>query len=164
MEYQEHKHFDWSEYEPGVWNDEPDKIQWRDEATGLPCLIVRGPIAVLCGYVGVSKGHRLYGKFYEELSEEDCVEIHNGLNFGSKCQVGEDTHALVCHTVEDGEDDDVWWLGFDCGHSGDITPDRKGGRKYDFSIHGYTYKDVDYVKNEVKDLARQLKNLMGAQQ
>ena len=25
----------------GVWDDEPDKKQWRDEATGYPCLIVR---------------------------------------------------------------------------------------------------------------------------
>lgn len=37
----------------GVWDSEPDKIQWQDAETGLPCLIVRGPVGALCGYVGV---------------------------------------------------------------------------------------------------------------
>ena len=39
---------------PGEWTDEPDKLQWVDEATGFDCLIVRNSLGALCGYVGVS--------------------------------------------------------------------------------------------------------------
>ena len=37
----------------GPWDNEPDKAQWIDEASGYDCLIVRGGGGALCGYVGV---------------------------------------------------------------------------------------------------------------
>lgn len=55
---------DKSEWSRGRWNDEPDKKQWLDEVTGLPCLIVRGPMGSWCGYVGIEPSHPLYGKKY----------------------------------------------------------------------------------------------------
>lgn len=60
----EYTTIDKSTWGPGPWQEEPDKIQYVDEATGLPCLIVRnGPtIGALCGYVGVLPGHPLHGK------------------------------------------------------------------------------------------------------
>lgn len=61
METSEHRDVDKSGWGPGPWNDEPDKRQWQDEATGLPCLIVRGPVGALCGYVGVPPDHPAYG-------------------------------------------------------------------------------------------------------
>lgn len=48
MDTREYRTIDKSD---GEWKDEPDKIQWQDEATGFPCLIVRGPSGALCGYV-----------------------------------------------------------------------------------------------------------------
>ena len=42
----------------------------------------------------------------------------------------------------------LWWLGFDCAHSGDDTPA--------FSMSGGTYRDVAYVRAEVEKLAAQL--------
>jgi hypothetical protein len=33
----------------GPWDDEPDKVQWPDEATGLPCMVKRGPVGSFCG-------------------------------------------------------------------------------------------------------------------
>src|SRR5258708_7790184 len=72
---------DKSEWGPGQWLDEPDKIQWQDEATGLPCLVVRGPVGALCGYVGVAPNHSLHGKGYD-----DCdVDVHGGLTFAHGC-------------------------------------------------------------------------------
>lgn len=32
---------DKSAWPRGAWDDEPDKVQWQDPATGLPCLIDR---------------------------------------------------------------------------------------------------------------------------
>lgn len=69
---------DWG---PGPWVDEPDKAQWTDEATGLPCLAVRsrGSTGAWCGYVGVHADHPFHGVHFEDdrLPEFD---LHAGLN------------------------------------------------------------------------------------
>lgn len=52
----------------GPWNTEPDKEQWTDAATGLPCLLKRNRSGVLCGYVGVADGHPLHGVGYSTRS------------------------------------------------------------------------------------------------
>ena len=73
---------DKSTWGDGPWQAEPDKKQWSDPATGLPCLIVRGPVGALCGYVGVSPDHPLYGKGHDDLD----VEVHGGLTFARGCE------------------------------------------------------------------------------
>src|SRR5262249_8204209 len=101
----------------GEWDNEPDKMQWPDDISGLPCLIVRGPLGALCGYVGVSDIHPLYGK--------GCnidVQVHGGLTFVGGCDYSADESTHICHVPGPGEPDNVWWFGFDCAHSGDFTP------------------------------------------
>ena len=99
---------------PGEWDNEPDLIEWRDADTGYPCLIVRGPVGSLCGYVGVPEGHPAHGKNYNEV--DGRVPAHGGLTYSDTC-VGH-----ICHVPQPGESDTVWWLGFDCAHSGDVSP------------------------------------------
>lgn len=53
---------------PGPWEEEPDKRQWTDPATGLPCLIVRNRLGGLCGYVGVPPSHPWYGRDYSSCT------------------------------------------------------------------------------------------------
>jgi hypothetical protein len=60
---------DKSSWPRGAWDDEPDKKQWQDTATGLPCLIVRNGVGALCGYVGVPRWHPWHGRQYG-----DCVQ------------------------------------------------------------------------------------------
>lgn len=141
MKTLEHRYVDKSEWGDGPWMTEPDKLQWQDEATKLPCLIVRGSGA-LCGYVGVSKGHPYFGREYQYI--EDDIEIHGGLTYTNKCQY------FICHEVEEGEDENVWWIGFDCAHAGDYLPGAHN------SFLDGIYRDISYVKAEVKELARQL--------
>ncbi len=157
METIEYRTVDKSSWGPGPWHDEPDKRQWLDEATGLPCLIVRsgGDLGHLCGYVGVPAGHPSYEADYETVP----VEVHGGLTFASKCSHGAEDRA-ICHKVGPGEPDDVWWLGFDCAHLGDISPGMRA-RRIGISYGGETYKDIDYVANQVKRLAEQLAALGG---
>lgn len=149
-----------SAWGPGPWQDEPDKIQWLDEATGLPCLANRNDrIGHWCGYVGVPPGHPLYEVSYH-IHETD-FEVHGCLTFSGHC----DGH--ICHEVEPGEEDSIWWLGFDCGHAGDRSP---GGLDHldpglQFFValagdsadeYGGTYKTLEYVKAECRKLATQL--------
>ncbi len=58
----------------GPWKEEPDKMQYADEDTGYPCLIVRNRRSGnLCGYVGVPPEHIWHGKNYS-----DTVPIPEG--------------------------------------------------------------------------------------
>lgn len=67
----------------GEWDQEPDKKQWTDAATGLPCLIVRNFGGALCGYVGVPPGHPDHGTDYGGLDAD--VDVHGGLTFADAC-------------------------------------------------------------------------------
>ena len=149
MQTLEYRTIDKASWGAGPWQSEPDKRQWMDETTGLPCLIVRGPLGALCGYVGVPNGHLAYGKDYDSVG----VEAHGGLTFSARCQPGVESHG-ICHKVAPGEPDDVWWLGFDCAHSGDLCP---GNTKYQRPITGDTYRDIPYVTEQITALAAQLK-------
>jgi hypothetical protein len=137
----------------GPWNDEPDKVQFVDEATDMDCLIVRGPSGALCGYVGVEPGHPLHGVDYDGVD----VDVHGGLTFAGPCSPEENEETSICHVAREGRPDHVWWFGFDCAHFGDLAPrhamrDREAGFEFE-----ETYRELPYVKAEVVNLAKQLK-------
>ncbi len=88
---------DKSKWKRGPWDSEPDKVQWLDETTGLPCLIVRGPVGALCGYVGVDGGHFYYGKSCDDVD----ASVHGGLTFAHSCaQHSEQDFAKFCASRE----------------------------------------------------------------
>jgi hypothetical protein len=156
----EWKSVDKSKWARGPWDAEPDKRQWKDEATGLPCLIVRNQSGGnLCGYVGVPPGHPWHGKRYQDI--EDNVKVHGGLTFSDRCapKAEADPSRYVCHIAEPG-DPEPWWLGFDCAHAWDQSPgidallaSRPDGHL--FRDHDKSYRDFDYVTREVERLAQQ---------
>lgn len=136
----------------GPWKFEPDKKQWTDEETGYPCLIHRNPGGALCGYVGVAPSHPTYGKSYDEVD----ARVHGGLTYAARCQPNATPEHGICHTVEVNEEDNIWWHGFDCAHGGDIMP--KTSFLLDLKLDaGDEYRDIAYVTNACKSLARQLK-------
>jgi hypothetical protein len=153
---------------PGPWMNEPDKKQWQDKATGLPCLIVRNGrvTGALCGYVGVTKGHPLFGKQYENAN----LSVHGGITFSNFCHPEPDETRDICHVVEAGEDDKVWWLGFDCAHAGDLSPALEANMKSipaivamraknpfrEFGRFADRYRTIRYVKAQCEQLAQQL--------
>ncbi len=136
----------------GPWNDEPDKKQWRDEETGFPCLIVRNPVGALCGYVGVPEAHPWFGVELDSYAEGmEVPDVHGGVTFASFCSGHKQG---VCHVVETGENDRVWWVGFDCAHAGDVSP------KYDVpTLPDDSYKDISYVAAQCHSLALQAKEV-----
>ena len=142
-----HNVIDRSGWPSGLWNSEPDKAQWVDPETGLPCLLVRRSHGGLCGYVGVAEGHRYFETDYDDL---ESISVHGGLTFSDFCEPGELEDSGICHVVDEGEDGHVWWLGFDCLHVNDYVP------RLGYSYGGVIYRTVDYVKAECANLARQL--------
>jgi hypothetical protein len=155
----------------GPWQDEPDKIQWVDEATNLDCLMHRHPVSGhWCGYVGVSEGHPYFEVGYSGCSlKPPCaadycdhspdVDVHGGLTYAAFCREGDDESKGVCHVPEAGRPHRVWWLGFDCAHSGDVSSlGYRNDSNYRLEMFsGYdTYKDRRYVENQIRRLAKQL--------
>lgn len=171
----ESRHIDKSTWGDGPWQDEPDKVQWTDEATGLPCLAVRTPWSGnWCGYVGVAEGHPAFGQGYDEadrLADPDDdgyrgLRVHGGLTFADFCQEGEEETG-ICHVPQPGQPERVWWFGFDCAHSGDISP-ASDARTRSYGLkplrfggtNGWPedkYRTLEYVQAECADLARQLR-------
>lgn len=159
----------------GPWTSEPDKVQWIDDATGLDCLIVRGPMGALCGYVGIAPDHPWHGKSYSSCLADDCtneycyehspealVRVHGGLTYSDACSESVDPARGICHVPAPGRPHDVWWFGFDCGHSYDLTlydvvKAEQEQHRYPWAVDPKAnYRSVEYVKAECADLARQL--------
>jgi len=127
----------------GPWDTEPDRVEWRDTATGLPCLIVRNDFGALCGYVSVPPGHPLHGVPYDDVS----VEVHGGLTYSDRCA------GHICHEPAPGEPADVWWFGFDCAHGWDVVP------RLNLRFPGAQYRTVAYVRAECTRLAAALRKV-----
>ncbi len=128
----------------GPWSDEPSRIEFVHG--GFPCVLHRGGGRAWCGYVGVGKDHPWYEKDYDDVA----ADVHGGLTYAEHCQ------GCICHVVKEGEEDNLWWLGFDCAHAGDLLPLDVLLRINGIEPYG-TYRDVAYVEAETKNLAEQAK-------
>ncbi len=160
MKVQQWSFVDKSTWAPGPWNFEPDKVQWPDAFTGYPCLAHRGPQGAWCGYVGVAEGHPWFGVEYAGIDLE-LGGPHGGLTFSDFCapEVAAGGEG-ICHIVEPGEPDRVWWVGFDCSHAGDLSPVidalmREHGTLALYERLPDQYRTLDFVKAQCHALAVQ---------
>lgn len=142
-----------SDWPDGPWRTEPDRVEWRDPATGLQCRMSRGVHhGAYCGYVGVTAGHPYFEKNPLDAGSPD-LHCHGGANFAQLM-------------------DGIWWIGFDCSHSWDYPPGQGAsmarlGMPDIFSgmfCEGgpAAYRDHKYVMANVKLLAIQLHTLVQA--
>lgn len=142
---------DWGE---GPWGNEPDRVEFKH--AGFQCLLSRNPLmGNWCGYVGVPKGHKAYGIAFDKA--ESDLTVHGGITYTNPCG------GNICHVTE--EEDDLYWLGFDCAHSFDIVPrmaktlESLGDLPDDPWMGRMEYRSVDYVRREAEKLAEQLASL-----
>jgi len=87
-------------------------------------ILRRNSLLCWCGYVEVPEWHEINGKGYDDF----CINAHGGITFSD----------LI---------DKKWHIGFDCAHSGDLTP---------LWDNGGTYKDKNFTTNEIKKIVDQL--------
>lgn len=162
MQEREWTTVDKSEWGEGPWQGEPDKVQF--EAHGLACLLHRGPGGHWCGYVGLPEGHPSFEVGCDDVkplnpvpdSEGEWPDVHGGLTYSRFCAETDDESHGICHLPDEGEPHRVWWVGFDCAHSGDLSP-KYAHRYADESWHrGDVYRTIGYVRNETIRLAAQL--------
>ncbi len=119
----------------GPWDDEPDRVEWVDYVTKLPCLLLRNEFGGWCGYVGVPVGHKAYQVHYDDID----VDVHGGLTYSDSGKHGGERPA------------GYWWVGFDCGHHMDLLPGM-----FKHGLRTGTYKDMTYAREETERLAKQL--------
>jgi hypothetical protein len=92
-----------------------------------------GEFHSLNGYVGVPKGHKLYGKDYNDMD----ISCHGGLTYSRDY-------------LQFQPESDIWWIGFDTAHANDLY-----SFKYSYDDNA-VYRDMEYVKNECKKIINQL--------
>lgn len=87
-------------------------------------------IGHLCGYVVIPEEHPLYRKRYDDID----AEVHGGLTYSGTGLISREEFCI----------------GFDCAHAGDWVPM--------YGINDETYRDLNYVENEIKNLIDQIKD------
>ena len=133
----------------GDWNNEPDRAEF--EAHGFHCIARRNPsCGHWCGYVGVTANHPYYGKYYGEID----IDVHGGLTYSDHC------NGEICHKAKEGEPDELYWLGFDCGHFDDLSPYQVAIPSLAFRLDGH-YWTLEEVEEECISLAKQLLDKRG---
>lgn len=112
----------------GAWQGEPDRVEWIDSYSALPCLALRNPNSgAWCGYVAVPPDHDCYGVDYHKLPGVVHEAAYGqGINYTGSCLVDEDVpeRERICHVPKAGHSDDVWWIGFHCDDTWNIGPAR----------------------------------------
>ena len=105
------------------------------EHEGLRCVVVKQPMGHRCGYVGVPKGHDLYGKDAFDTKDESLwdISVHGGLTYSE----GGEINKYPVESI------DTWWFGFDTAHYWDTK----------------NPKSTEYCINECKKLAEQLQEV-----
>lgn len=104
------------------------------EYRGVKGLILRvspDNLGHLCGYVRIEED--VQGYYHLDL------EVHGGVTFSGQL-----------------EGEEGYWVGFDCAHAGDITPMADEGFNVILAGEGYTYKNMDYVENQIENMIDQI--------
>lgn len=164
-----------NEWGEGEWVNEPDRLQWVDKLSGYYCLIHRNVTGALCGYVSIPEQHCLHGIYYHaEITEfndfldhpfisiESFFDCHGGITFSGEStkEATENFGIGLAGFLEN----NLWWLGFDCGHAGDYCPTIEANYKklklpaIINLIEVPIYRNIDYVKSQCMELAFKLKS------
>lgn len=129
----------------GEWDNEPDIIAFTDEPTGYECEAIRVKnLGTWCGYVYIPLDHPIlhdYCKCCNKYHKIDELDVHGGVTYSRL------------------ESNEAFGIGFDCAHSFDFAPSYLSMFNNSMFIQGATYKNKEYVLNEISSLAKQLKEM-----
>jgi len=148
------------------------------------CSIWLTGMGTLCGYIGVPPSHPWYGVWYNDiqcdvhggltysawethgLSSKVCIDGEERYptkeeyaNSRSPLDEGSIWNRMTFPKIDEPKEEpyphdtgmDLYWIGFDCAHAMDIIPGIDGS----LSRNGSTYKDEEYVRNEIAGMVSQ---------
>ena len=99
----------------------------------VKCQIKRNGSLALCGYVELTSDNKLFGLGYDHINSL-IKEPHGGLTYSDL--IGS-----------------CWWIGFDCSHSGDLSPA--------FPELNGIYRTKEFVILESENLAESISEFSG---
>jgi hypothetical protein len=142
---------DKSDWGPGPWQDEPDRVKWVCE--GFNCLILRVEgLGHLCGYVEIPPRH----PWYRSAPDDFTILCHGGITYDCSERPGS------------GLESGFRWVGFDAAHARDFAPGSDARlRRIDpnhVSRFGHPtgwgetveYRTIEYMKRECERVVAQL--------
>lgn len=97
------------------------------EYKGYRCVVLFQPMGFRTAYVALPKDSQFYGVNYDEIP----VECHGGLTYAD----------FDLYSQKDMQD--VWWIGFDCGHYFD---------KRDIETYKKYYEETPYINARLIEL------------
>lgn len=126
--------------------DYPDHVLSKGEYLGYQWVVTFNHLGVRCGYMRVLEGHPWHGQdYFSEVFEN--VKVHGGLTFSDADKPCKEEGA-----------DTGWWIGFDCGHAGDL-PDpafpRQTNILQEVAITNSQVRCQTYVEAECMSLCKQ---------
>ena len=161
--------------------NKPDEI---GQINGLTYVINHSEMGHRCGYVGIHKSHPLHGLNYsdpspllvladdEEIGERGIIPIicRKKDNVGESPDCFFNVHGGITYSGGGeyplGEENDLWWFGFDCAHCDDapdpelMSPEYQKIRTSWFEGDGHIWTR-DEVREQCVKLAAQLAVVKG---
>lgn len=129
---------------------EPDRRLWRTKV-GLLALVLRHErYGHLCGYVELPEGQTAFPDEAEYWSFG--LECHGGLTFHGQFK------------AEMGGTEGAYWVGYDCNHSWDLSPNPPGDIWELFKRPEAEYRTFAYCEAECENLARQIVEALSQQE
>lgn len=145
-----------------IWEKEPNEIDFVDDKTGYACAMRRNGGGAWCGYIGLPESHPLHGKKYNDdvfvsdglLEREIDIDEIGVMNIFCAAGKSDDGGISLCLLIRChggltysgkawwDEESPLWWLGFDCSHSGDLSPKHE---EFGRSLGG-VYRNAGYVR------------------
>lgn len=123
--------------------DRPNDVLSKGEHEGYEFVITRNLMAIRCGYVRIPQGHPWHGKDYDDID----ADVHGGLTF-----------AKPDKPCNGDRPDNAWWIGFDCGHSGDAPDPSLPEYKDALALFmDGVVRTTEYVETECRSLCEQAK-------
>jgi len=138
------------------WENELPHFEWFDK--DMHCIIHRNPrMKNLNGYVGVKPNHPLHRVSHiDDYSKTDSLQCHGGITYSEE---GPHIEGML---------KGYWYFGFDTAHSFDYVPGlieiaNKVSERFPMIPlpieDEKVYRNFEYVMDEVKQLAKQLKEI-----
>lgn len=153
---------------------------WTTQA-GFRAVVIMGDMGSRCGYVGVPKGHPLFGASYSEphpalAAPPDDEPVGKRGIMSLICSTPEtmnspdmvfDVHGSLTYAGSgDGNypvKSNLWWFGYDCAHAGDgrspeyMEMQREHYPNSPIMWHNDgMFRSLDYCVSECESLARQI--------
>lgn len=131
------------------------KQETRFSYKGFPCVVLFMPGGYRCGYVGIPKDNKYYGKTIDKIP----IVCNGGITYAQKYLFGQD-------------DKNTYWIGFDCAHFLDGRDEKLARKMYSEDKEMRTHiealkfmgkftdslevRTLDYVESECRKIVDQI--------